>query len=297
MKNNKLTLLFYVYFFIYCIIFTLPVVSQNVQSPELSSLLKIDSITRATNDLPKQAEVNEKIATYYFEIDPNKSISYFEKASKIYDQINNSKHLGFCLQNIAFSYDEKLDDFKMAIKYAEKALFVWEKNEDLYQAANMLKYIGLLYSKIEEFVMAETYIQKAIDQYTLLGFDTGLAVCYYNLALVNERMQNLDSSLQYLKKAKDLWKLTNNHSSRIFIVNNALFKIYLTTEDLSKAFEVYLENKPNARSVPWQHELNFYEHSKIYFNKKGDSDSVTLYKSKIAMLKKHLAEEGIYIEK
>jgi len=49
--------------------------------------------------------------------------------------------------------------------------------------------------------------------------------------------------------------------------------------------------------VPWQHELNFYEHSKIYFNKKGDSDSVTLYKSKIAMLKKHLAEEGIYIEK
>ena len=167
---------------------------------------------------------------YFYNKDANTCLFFLKKKLELLKLQDNLQEYAICTQNIAFVYDEKLHDYKLAEEYSLEAMAIWEKNNDILNTANMLKYIGYINGKLENFSAAKSYINKSINKYTALKYEKGLAVCYFDLALVFMYENVNDSVLFFLKKSKNIWS-KYSEVNRIFKINNQILQ--LTSEQKS----------------------------------------------------------------
>lgn len=263
----------------------------------LRSLLAEDSLAKISGDKDRMGMAKAKLGGYYFNKNPQTSIEYNKTAAELFVKAKNKQWTALSFQNIAFAYEEGLNNYQEAIKYVDKALPIWREIKDTMGEANILKYLGFLYGKIKEFTKAMSYIDQAIVKFRSKKFEQGVGVCYFDKSLVFFEMNNIDSCTTYLYKAKVIYK-KNNESARLFLVNNKLMRIYINNDDYLTAKDFFDENEKIASKIDIYgvHLLEFYEMSELTLKRTNFLDRAAVYAKKYSDLKKKLEDEGIKIK-
>ncbi|HKR04321.1 MAG TPA: hypothetical protein VJY62_06745 [Bacteroidia bacterium] len=263
----------------------------------LNRLLMADSIAVKIKNEPKHASALTKLAQFYYDKYPDKSIEYNNAAADLFSKLGDTRWAGFSTQNIAFAYYEKKDNPSKAEEYMKKALVYWEQMNDTLGEANNIKYLGMLQGKLHKFDEAKGSIWKAINKFESRNYKFGTAVSYFDLASVYEDENKKDSAIYYLKKAKEFWE-TVSDTFRLFGINNFCFRLYLADKKLREAYNSYTANNTmiKCEAVYWLDKLNFYNYSQNYFSKKGEKKREENYRILYTALKDSLTKSGIQIK-
>jgi tetratricopeptide (TPR) repeat protein len=213
-----------------------------------------------------------KVAFYYSKQNVDTGLKYYNEANSLQKKCNDIKGYATSLQNIAFNYEDKKKQTAMALQYSLESLAAWNSIQDTFGLANMYKYIGYLLGKEGNFERGEANINKAIELFSSIDFEQGIAVSYYDMALLQINKKNVDSALNYLFLSKNIWKKYNDEF-RIFKINNALLEIYIDRKNIksaNKVFEESLKSSEISSKIIPSDRRKFYELAAIFYHNKKD---------------------------
>lgn len=268
----------------------------------LADTLNILSTDRFKSSLKENISLNNspalalatafnKEAIHLYELNPDSTINLLKKSSLLFLKEGRYKDAATCLQNIAFTYEEKQKKYHEAIGYSLTSIYYWNMLKDSIGAGNIYKYLGLLYGKIGKVNLAVANVNKAIDYFTPTHFERGIAVCNYDMALIYFESNKIDSAIYYIQLSKEKWKEFND-SKRIFGINNKLINFYFKKKNLKYAQQILLENQASIEKNAdfyWKDKLDFYENAKQFYTlKKNDKEKIhynNLYTNLIDSLK------------
>jgi len=244
-----------------------------------------------------EADSLRNIGTSFYETNPEKCIKLLENAANLYERLEQKKQQAYCYQNIAFAFNEKLDNIDSSIKYIEKAIPIWIEIQDPINHANILKYLGMLQGLKGQYVNGIETIQLAIALFEKGNFKAGIAVSYFDLAVLYQNSNQIDSSNLYLGKNKAYFE-TKMDTGRIFAANNKLFENSLKIKDYGTASEIYEYNLKLEKSnrVYWQQLIDYYRISMKYFKLVDNSEFYSLNQEKYRQLSEKLTQQGIIIK-
>lgn len=212
-------------------------------NPRFSEIIR-KAITKNGPESPTKVlgDSYKSLAFSYSKTLPDSAIYFYDRASTYYRSVSDTIGLGITLQNIAFCYEEKKNNINEALRYSLQAKEIWEASNDSMNAANIYKYVGYLMGKQKKYTEGKMYIYKAETLFHTLDNSRGIAVCYFDLAMLYKEERQLDSTVVFLLKAKNIWKGYDD-SSRIFNINNELLQVYSSMKKRRKAFQVLSENE------------------------------------------------------
>ena len=262
----------------------------------LLNLLSLRSFEQEI-EIITEADSLRGLGQTFYHISPNKCINLLDSAAALYEIAGNKKQQALCYQNIAFAYQEKLDNIDKAIPFINKAIPIWAEIRDSLNQANILKYLGMLQGKIGEYDTGKETIKKAICLFDKMKFNAGIAVSYYDLALLYESENQIDSCISYLNKNKIYFE-TIQDTFRIFNANNRLFEIYLKNKMFTSASEIYEYNlrMENSNQVYWQQLIDYYRICIKYYDLIDNADFVSLFQRKYNQLRDSLANQEIIVK-
>jgi len=237
------------------------------------------------------------LGSSFYETNPEKCISLLDHAAIFYNQSDNKKQQAFCYQNIAFAYYEKLENIDNAITYVNKAISIWKDIKAPLKEANLLKYLGMLYGERGSYSKGVETIRQAITLFENNHFKAGIAVSYFNLAVLYDHASKIDSSIYYFKRNKAYFEIKQD-TFRIFSVNNKLFESYLKKKNFISAAEIYDYNLSLEKSnrVHWQHLIDYYRISMNFYKLTNNSELYDINQKKYQQLSKKLTEQGRIIK-
>ncbi|OFX16522.1 MAG: hypothetical protein A2033_05545 [Bacteroidetes bacterium GWA2_31_9] len=273
---------------------------KSYEDVELSfnDLYKADSLANALNDTLRIAKVNQLLASKYYRHKPKECEKYYEIAYRNFMLVKDTVNAGYCIQNIGFAYGEQLNEYEKSAKYIERAYSLWIEKRNVFQQANLKKYLGICYSKLQNFGKAKADILEGIDKFYSIYDTSGVAVCLYDLSIVYEEEKNLDSAIFYQQKSKEYW-YKKKDIGRLFAVNNNLFLNYIHIGNKVKAEMYYNENVEFLKNMYMSSILTlyFYNNCITYFTILNDTGNVFFYNEKLQRYKDDLAKNGIAIPK
>jgi len=244
-----------------------------------------------------EAESLRNLGNSYYETNPENCIVLLDSAAQLYEILVNHKQQAYCYQNIAFAYNEKLENIDSSINYIEKAIPIWIEIQDPINHANILKYLGMLQGQKGQYSKGIETIRQAITLFDNGNFKAGIAVSYFDLALLYDNTNQIDSSIHYFDKNKVYFE-SKQDTGRIFTVNNKLFEIYIKTGNYSSVSEIYKSNLnlENSNRVYWQQLIDYYRISMNYFKLVDNSELYDLNQEKYKQLSEKLTQQGIMVK-
>jgi len=251
---------------------------------DIALLRLADSLALSTNDTEARAVINDQLGHCYAYSLPD-SFTHFQLiAVSLFTKTHNDIRATYCTQNIAFMYEEQQNDIPNALKYSNMALQQHVQRKDTISLANMYKYIGVLKGKLGNHGEGLKDINLAIQFFELKNNNLGIAVCYYDMALLYTEIKNTDSSIYYITKAKNIWQLNEGNISRIFSWNNKLLEIYLSLQDTINAKNIYNQNSKilsdNFKDIQPNKQADYYKLSIFYHQLNKDPKNENFYKEK-----------------
>ena len=260
----------------------------------LTSLLKADTLANKTNDVRRKSIVQLRFGSFFYDRDQVKCAQYLDSALAGFRKLKDNKNIALSLQNKASLVNEKEDNAKEALELATEAKKYWALNKDSLNEAYMIQYMGILEGKLDNLGKGKTLLLEAAGVFKTLNAQQEGAVCYFDLANICEKQNQIDSSLVYLDKAKTIWEL-NRQPQSLFSVQNYMLKLFLQKGNSSEAFDYYSRNLLLEKGAPihWKDRINYYQLSQLMFEQKKDKDMANLYAEEITELKASLTENGI----
>ncbi|MEO6584128.1 MAG: hypothetical protein ABIO05_07375 [Ferruginibacter sp.] len=209
--------------------------------------------------------------------------------------VEHKKQIRDCvyeLQNIGFLLDEIECKYDSARIKLESALKVWQHINDTLNQANLLKFLGYLNGRLQNFQIGKSQIGRAIELYNSKKDSFGVAVSYFNLSRINEFENELDSAVLFAEKAKAFWQHKNN-PGRLMILNNQLINLKIKQKKRTPIGYLINENTVYLKSgIYWQQQLDFYFLSEQYFTKMGNREKKAKYAALYSNKIESLAEEN-----
>ncbi len=248
---------------------------------DVLTLKKAFEVTKNHRDCNKMGFISERLGVSLYDKQPDSSLYYFEKASKIYDSLNDVRKTAQIYQNMAFICDEGLDNKSQAVVYAEKAKDAWYMINSDVDVANMLKYLGYLNGYLGDFTKAKFQTHEALEIYEHMNNEQGKAVTLLNFAKVYQYEGKYDSSIYYAQKAKAIWKNDANNS-RLFNLNNFLIQVYLADNGIAECVKMIEENKRMINdNIYWKDQLDYFNHCCHFYHLQKDSIHYRMFQNKI----------------
>ncbi len=181
---------------------------------------QIDSLLLAANDTREDSGyvlLLIKIDSLYNTINPDLGINKGQHAIDIANVIDFQRGVGLANMTIGLNYKYKAE-YKKALPYLFTARSLLEKEQALFDLADCLKYIGLIYQDQHMYDTALAYYRQAIAIFQKTGSKAMIArvegnICNLYESLANERNDNtlLDSSLFYGQRALQKFLETNDY--------------------------------------------------------------------------------------
>ena len=162
------------------------------------------------------------------------------KAAELYRQIDDFKGLSACYSSIGILLASN-QSYKLAIQYFKKAIQTISQLNNLIAHPNLAKYcnnIGLSYKKLNELDTALKYLLKAKNLYSALGDAKNQAYNFNNIALVYMNLSHLDSAENYFIKALAVKDSLGLHKSMVES-ELGLAQTYQKKNDKTKADNYY----------------------------------------------------------
>ncbi|GCC53169.1 hypothetical protein SanaruYs_34120 [Chryseotalea sanaruensis] len=121
-----------------------------------------------------------------------------------------------------------------ALNYANKALELSTKANNLIGAAYAYRNLSSIHSFNESYFISMEYLQRALDIFTLSNDSTGIANCYISMGHTYRRLQNRKEEVHYHLKSFIIFKRQNN-KERIGVTAHNLGESYYNIGDLVKS--------------------------------------------------------------
>jgi hypothetical protein len=241
--------------------------------------------------MPQQiAKRFQDSGSYYYDRNPRRSFTNLDSAAFYYQRADLRDKQAMCLQNAAFVLQEKFNQVDSALRYTNQAIAIWRDLNSPMNEANLLKYNGLLLTFLKQYESADTAILNAERLFTLQKNPYGVAVCWFDRAILFQKQQLLDSSATYALRAKAFWQ-TKQDSGRIFNINNLLFNLKPNVA-LIQENERLLQDK----KIYWKDIFNFYQNCIDFYNKQLQLEKAHLYEKRLADYRAACRANGIAID-
>jgi tetratricopeptide (TPR) repeat protein len=228
--------------------------------------------------------------SYYYDRNPRRSFTDLDSAAFYYQRADLRDKQAICLQNAGFVLQEKFNQVDSALRYTNQAIAIWRDLNSPVNEANLLKYKGLLFTFLKNYEAADTAILKAEELFSLQKNPYGVAVCWFDRAVLFQKQQLLDSSATYAIRAKAFWQ-TKQDTGRIFNINNLLF-------NLNPNVLLIQENERllQAKKVYWKDIYNFYQNCIDFYNKQLQVEKAHLYEKRLMDYQQACRANGIAID-
>ncbi|WP_233590896.1 tetratricopeptide repeat protein [Flavobacterium sp. GSP27] len=185
-------------------------------------------------DAFSMAKGNNYLGDYYDSQGiPDSSFLYYDKAEKIYIELNDNYNLAKTIirkANIQFNQS----DFLGAEKAASKALKIIKntnQSDILYDAYNLL---GLIYNELEDYKNAMRYHNRAlasIDDELMASFYQPQATSYNNIGYLHLKTQDYKQAKRYFQKGLDQKNVFKDKPSlHAMLLNNLAYSKFKLNE-------------------------------------------------------------------
>ncbi|MEO7485558.1 MAG: hypothetical protein ABIU77_00600 [Ferruginibacter sp.] len=198
--------------------------------------------------------------------------------------------IAYDVQNNGQTIAEQQHDYKGALELTSAAINLFKSLNDTTSIANNQKFKGYLLGRLGNYSEAKKEISNAIKLYKSLGKEYGVAVSHFDLAMVYESENKIDSAIYYTNAALDFWQ-SKSVGYRIFGLQTMLTNLYTKSNELAKAksFQQASEKLLNDPDLHWQNLIDYYFVSEELYKKEKNNVSYNhykdLYTGKIAELK------------
>lgn len=236
---------------------------------------QFDQHRKNENNNTKTSQIDSinKAAFNVFRSDPYKTIEIANIALKLSQEIDYTTGAGKANNYIGIAY-HIMNNYDSAMVYYRQSLDIFEKNNDLKNAARIYNNLALLYSNQKYYNLAlEQYLKSlkvSNDQ-----LDTqNVMNAYNNIGIVYEQLEQYDKAIFYYNKALNFSENAEQYSSPFnnILGNLGIIYLYLNHFDTAK---IYLSNS----LLRFQKENDLYGQANTYsymsklYLKTGKTDS------------------------
>lgn len=294
--------------------------SQSIN--ELDSLLKLIDDQKIDTT---QLNINRAIGDYYFNINTQKAILYFESAKKISENLNRTDDLASNLYSIGSSY-LNIGKFDSALEYYLNACRIYEQKGYKRRLTKAFIDIAYLYSESNNFPKGRLYFDKAKilindlqDTVELRYYYSELGNFYFkqeqidsailcieesknlskilgehdliiganvNIGLLYKKKGNYDLALQYMNGALTAYKKNTNNPSELGVVYNNLGSIYAAQKKYNQAERAFFKSLDYVNSIDAKFVvLENYQNLMDLYEQMKDYKSQSIYLKKYYQLK------------
>lgn len=294
--------------------------SQSIN--ELDSLLKLIDDRKIDTT---QLNINRAIGDYYFNINTQKAILYFESAKKISENLNRTDDLASNLYSIGSSY-LNIGKFDSALEYYLNACRIYEQKGYKRRLTKAFIDIAYLYSESNNFPKGRLYFDKAKilindlqDTVELRYYYSELGNFYFkqeqidsailcieesknlskilgehdliiganvNIGLLYKKKGNYDLALQYMNGALTAYKKNTNNPSELGVVYNNLGSIYAAQKKYNQAEKAFFKSLDYVNSIDAKFVvLENYQNLMDLYEQMKDYKSQSIYLKKYYQLK------------
>lgn len=163
----------------------------------------------------------------------DKSLDNLERAQHLFGESGDSSMQAKALMNIGIVHDF-MKNMPIALLYYQKALKYFEDKKEESGIADVELNIAIVLSKQQNYEKACENLLSAAKKYAKAGNNSSLAAAYINLGLTYKKMGNYPLSIEYHKKAFDIWKLYDDQYHICFYYMN-MGQIMLDLKKISEA--------------------------------------------------------------
>jgi len=204
-----------------------------------------------------QASVYGILGTlFYKKREYTKSIEYYEKAYKIYEDLVQNQEKITCLKGIGNCLI-KLNKLDEACDTFLDCSAICSDNNDIYNLLDCLGNLISIYEKNEKWDMVFELYKKTLKAFKEINDFKGTITSYYNLGILEKKnINNMGKALQYFKKGTNV-AIDSNYAELIIkglgYVGETLFylgEIKGAKNQFIKA--LHLANKINAENAKLQ---------------------------------------------
>ena len=181
------------------------------------------------------------------------TLNYFDTSAKLYDELNDTHNLAYVYYQKALS-QRYMGYFGDAMESNLFALKISKEKKDTSLIIECLLANGFIYMLVEDFPLALTSQQEALNYATIRKDSSYIATVYSDMANVNMRKGNLDEALKDFYKAFQIRKQINEvfyMSSTLLYISEILMKQNKYEEALNTQFEAlkYAKEQDIGRDV------------------------------------------------
>jgi tetratricopeptide (TPR) repeat protein len=205
---------------------------------------------------------------FYKKNDYKISISHYQKAYEIYNELNQIQEKITCLKGIGNNLI-KLNYLDEACDKFLECSAVCSDNNEIYSLLDCLGNLILIYEKQEKFDVVFELYKKSLKAFKEINDAQGITISYFNLGILKNKSKEANEALRYFKKGTNV-AIDSNFTELIlkglsYIGENLFYqgKIKQAKNEFIKALN--LANKVKAENAILQ--------LKILLNSIGLSDN------------------------
>ncbi len=197
----------------------------------------------------------QKGCLFFLEGDLDKSLSFFERSLKLYEQLDNKQKSANTLSNIGVSYTIK-GDHNRSFDYYQQSIKIREEIGDKTGLAESYRNYGVYYHHKEEFHLSFEFLRKGLALREEMGDQIGIAQTLNTLGVVKGKTGDIKGALDdFIKSLAISEEIGNVQDTPTSLLSIGI--IYSKMGELNKALEYYqaslklYEELENELSLAW----------------------------------------------
>ena len=173
----------------------------------------IDSLEQNLSALPEanstildttRINLQNHLAQLYLRVNPDKTIELSQTALELAKSIKFEKGISDAYNNLGV-YNRAKGNYPKALEYQEKALQLFDKNNDLNNQAISLKNIGNVYLVQGQYEEALKFYLQSLEILEKTGDEYGLAAIYNNIGLAYKNQGDYNAALKQYEKSFEIF--------------------------------------------------------------------------------------------
>jgi len=157
---------------------------------------------------------------YAVQGDMPKTLEYYHKSLKIFEEIGDKRGIAMSLNNIGIIYAEQ-GDIPKTLEYYHKSLMIFEEIGDKTGIADALANIGIIYAAQGDIPKTLEYYHKSLKIYEEIGNKEGIAASLSNIGgIIYYNQGDIPKALEYEHKSLKIEEEIGNKSGIGQSLNN-----------------------------------------------------------------------------
>jgi serine phosphatase RsbU (regulator of sigma subunit) len=175
---------------------------------------------------------------YYLQFDT--CIALSEKGIEWSEKIGYEKGKGRCYNALSASYYRAKDNYFVALSYAQKALEIAEKYQDLKGQTDALNMIAMTHLSLENYEQAFSYFQKCVTISEQNNNMSDVIANTINMGIILEKQKKYQQALEIQLKAVQKAKKLNNEFEGYAL--SSIGNIYLEQNQSDSAIHYFTQS-------------------------------------------------------